>query len=218
MPERHDGRQLTFRGAPLDEAKAAVLTLHGRGDSAAGILGLADALDVAGVAFAAPQAVGHTWYPYSFLAPLKQNEPYLSAALQAVADALSVLGAAGMPKEKTVLLGFSQGACLALEFAAQNAARYGGVVALSGGLIGPEGTPRDYPGSLSGTPVFLGCSDVDAHIPEARVHHSAEVMARLGADVTKRIYPGMGHTVNQDEVDFVRSLLADLTGVAAGGA
>lgn len=209
----HDGRRLTFRGAPLAEAEAAVLMLHGRGDSAAGILSLAEVLDVPGVAFAAPQAAGGSWYPYSFLAPLDQNEPFLSAAFQAVRDALGVVEAAGIRRERTLLLGFSQGACLALESAARHAARYGGVVALSGGLIGPEGTSRDYPGSLSGTPVFLGCSDVDAHIPEARVHHSAEVMTRLGGDVTKRIYPGMGHTVNQDEVDFVRSLLGD---VAAG--
>lgn len=206
----HDGRKLSYKGTPLGEADAAVLMLHGRGDSAAGILGLADALGAPELAYAAPQAENQTWYPNSFLAPLEQNEPWLSSALRAVGDALDELEAAGIPRAKVVLLGFSQGACLALEYTARNAQRYGGVVALSGGLIGPDAAPRDYPGSLEATPIFLGCSDVDAHIPETRVHHSAEVMTRLGGDVSKRIYPGMGHTVNQDEVDFVRTLLAEL--------
>lgn len=110
-----------------------------------------------------------------------------------------------------MLLGFSQGACLALEFVARHARRYGGVAGLSGGLIGPDGTPRDYPGSLAGTPIFLGCSDVDFHIPKERVDHSAEVLRRLGGDVTKRLYPGMGHTVNQDEIEAVRAIMAALT-------
>lgn len=202
----HSGRALTFRGAPLAEASAAVLMLHGRGDSARGILGLADVLGVAGVAYAAPEAEGNSWYPQSFLTPLERNEPQLSAALQAVEDALAEL-AAVVVHENIVLLGFSQGACLALEFAARHARRYGGVVALSGGLIGPEGTPRDYSGSLSSTPVFLGCSDVDAHIPETRVWESAAVMEGLGGAVDARIYPGMGHTVNQDEVDAAKAIV-----------
>jgi len=206
----HDGRRLAFRGTPLGEAPAAVLMLHGRGDSASGILELAEAFGVPELAYVAPQASGHTWYPYSFLAPFEQNEPYLSSALEAVGEALDELGKAGVPAERTVILGFSQGACLGLEYAARNARRYAGVVALSGGLIGPEGTPRDYEGSLSGTPVFLGCSDVDAHIPEPRVRESAAVMARMGAEVTLRIYPSMGHTVNQDEVDWMRDLLRGL--------
>ncbi len=203
----HDGHALTLRGAPLAEAKAAVLMLHGRGDSARGILSLADALETEGVAYAAPEAEGNTWYPYSFLMPLERNEPYLSSALQAVRDALSELEKAGIAARNIVLLGFSQGACLALEFAARNATRYGGVVALSGGLIGPDGTPRDYLGSLAGTPIFLGCSDVDAHIPEARVRESAGIMNRLGGAVDARIYPGMGHTVNQDEIDAARTIV-----------
>lgn len=204
----HDGRALKFKGTPLNEAKAAVLMLHGRGDSARGILSLADVLATAGVAYAAPEAEGNTWYPHSFLTPLERNEPQLSSALKAVQDALSELEAAGIARENTVLLGFSQGACLALESAARNATRYGGVIALSGGLIGPDGTPRDYAGSLSGTPVFLGCSDVDAHIPEARVSESAEVMERLGGAVDLRIYPGMGHIVNQDEVAAAGEIIA----------
>lgn len=202
----HDGRKLTYIGSP-EEASVAVLTLHGRGDSAHGILGLADLLDMGNTLYAAPEATGHTWYPYSFLQPLARNEPYLSSALQAVGDALAELEKAGFARENIVLLGFSQGACLALEYSARNAERYGGVVALSGGLIGPEGTPRDYPGSLGGTPVFLGCSDIDAHIPEARVMESAGAMNRLGAQVDARIYPGMGHTVNEDELEAARAII-----------
>lgn len=203
----HDGRILRFKGTPLNEAKAAVLMLHGRGDSARGILNLADVLEVDGVAYAAPEAEGNTWYPHSFLMPLERNEPQLSSALKAVQDALAELEAAGLARENIVLLGFSQGACLALESAARNATRYGGVIALSGGLIGPDGAPREYPGSLSGTSVFLGCSDVDAHIPEARVRESADVMQNLGGAVDLRIYPGMGHTVNQDEVGAATKII-----------
>jgi len=203
----HDGRTLTFRGVPLSEARAAVLMLHGRGDSAEGILSLTDVLKAEGVAYAAPEAEGNSWYPHSFLMPLGHNEPYLSSALQAVQDALGELEAAGLARENIVLLGFSQGACLALESAARDATHYGGVVALSGGLIGPDDAPRDYPGSLAGTPVFLGCSDVDAHIPEARVRESAEVMGRLGGVVDMRIYRNMGHTVNQDEVVAARAII-----------
>jgi predicted esterase len=203
----HDGRVLRFKGTPLNEAKAAVLMLHGRGDSARGILSLADVLAPAGVAYAAPEAEGNTWYPHSFLMPLERNEPQLSSALKAVQDALGELEAAGLARENIVLLGFSQGACLALESAAQNATRYGGVIALSGGLIGPDGAPREYPESLSSTPVFLGCSDIDAHIPEARVRESADVMQNLGGTVDLRIYPGMGHTVNQDEVSAATKII-----------
>jgi predicted esterase len=205
----HDGHALTFAGTPAKQAGVAVLTLHGRGDSARGILSLADVLGTDGVHYAAPEAEGNTWYPYSFLMPLERNEPYLSEALEAVADALGELEEAGFAPENIVLLGFSQGACLALEFAARNAQRYGGVVAFSGGLIGPEGTPRDYAGSLSGTPVFLGCSDVDAHIPETRVRDSAEVMRGLGGAVDLRIYPGMGHTVNEEELSAARAIIGD---------
>ena len=202
----HDGRNLIFIG-DQDTANVAVLTLHGRGDSARGILGLADPLGTDGVLYAAPEAEGNAWYPQSFLQPLEQNEPYLSEALKAVGDALVELENLGFAAENTVLLGFSQGACLALEFAARNAKRYGGVVAFSGGLIGPDGTPRDYEGSLNGTPVFLGCSDIDAHIPEARVMESAGVMNKLGAEVEMRIYPGMGHTVNEEEIGVAKAII-----------
>lgn len=200
-------------GRPLHEAEAAVVMVHGRGASAESILTLAEEIgqpDLAHLAYLAPQAPGFTWYPYSFLAPFERNEPHLSSALRTLEEVLAELAAAGIPPERTVLLGFSQGACLSLEFAARHARRYAGVVALSGGLIGPPGTPRDYEGSFDGTPVFLGCSDRDPHIPEERVHESAEVFRRMGARVTERIYPGLGHTVNQDELSWVADLLTTL--------
>jgi phospholipase/carboxylesterase len=201
---------ISASGAPLRRAKAAVIMLHGRGASAESMLSLADVFAQPDVAYLAPQAPGSTWYPYSFLRPFAQNEPALSHALETVASTISRIASHGLAPQRLVLLGFSQGGCLALEYAARNAQRYGGVVGLSAGLIGPPGTPRNYPGSLSGTPVFLGCSDVDAHIPLARVHESAEVLRRMAGDVTERIYPGMGHTINDDEVKHVRGILADL--------
>ena len=164
--------------------------------------------NVADVAYFAPTAAKHTWYPQSFLAPIAQNEPWLTSALATVERVLNAIAARGIGHERVVLLGFSQGACLALEFAARNARRYAGVVGLSGGLIGPPGTPRKYNGSLAGTPVFLGCSDVDPHIPLVRVRESTEVFQRLDASVDERIYPGMGHTTNGDESDAIRILLA----------
>jgi len=199
--------QAVSAGEDIARANAAVVLIHGRGASAEGMLSLADAFAVPGIAYVAPQAQGMTWYPHSFLAPLAANEPSLSRALATVGSVVGDLAAKGVPRERIVLLGFSQGACLALEYAARNASRWGGVVALSGGLIGPEGLPRSYAGTLDGTPVFLGCSDVDAHIPLDRVHDSADIMARLGGTVTKRIYPGMGHTIIADEVAHVQELL-----------
>ena len=208
----HQSQPVLAAGAPLAQARAAALLVHGRGASAANILELAQELPVDGVAFLAPQAANNTWYPYPFTQPLDSNEPYLSSALARVGQVLAQIGAAGVPPERTLLLGFSQGACLASEFTARNARRYGGLAVLSGGLIGPEGTPRDYPGSLDGTPVFLGCSDRDGHIPSARVEHSAEVLRRLGGEVTMRLYPNMGHTIDDDELEVVRGMLAALAG------
>ena len=204
-------------GEPLERARSAMLLLHGRGAGAEDILSLAAELAVDGFAYLAPEARGHTWYPTTFLAPLADNEPWLGSALGLVAALIDRVAAAGIPAERTWLLGFSQGACLALEFAARHARRYGGVVGLSGGLIGPPDTPREYAGSLAGTPVFLGCSDVDVHIPMARVEESAAVLARLGAAVTLRLYPGMGHTVNQDEIQIVRDLMAGSGGQPISG-
>ena len=195
-------------GEALDRASAAMILVHGRGATAEGILSLAGELSRPGFAFLAPQAADNTWYPLSFLSPIERNEPYLSSALECLTALLERTSEAGIPHERTILLGFSQGACLALEFAARNAQRYGGLVGLSGGLIGPAGTPRDYPGSLAGTPVFLGCSDVDFHIPSERVMESGQMLERLGGEVMVRLYPNMGHTVNQEELEHVRSIMA----------
>jgi len=188
-----------------------MIMVHGRGATAESILTLAPALDVPGFAYLAPQASGHTWYPRSFLAPVESNEPGISSGLQAVGDVLAMTRAAGVPLDRTLLLGFSQGACLALEYTARHARRYGGVAGLSGGLIGPEGIPRNYRGSLAGTPVFLGCSDVDSHIPAARVLETADVLRKLGGRVTARLYPGMGHTINEDEIAAVRQMMTELS-------
>jgi predicted esterase len=207
----HGGQPVRTAGAPLVEAEVAMIMVHGRGASAESILTLAPPLAAAGVAFLAPQAggsQGNQWYPYGFMAPIERNEPGISSGMRAIERVLGQIGAAGIPPSRTLLLGFSQGACLASEFMARHARRYGGLAVLSGGLIGPDGTPRDYPGSLEGTPVFLGCSDVDAHIPAARVRESAEVLERLGGDVTLRLYPGMGHMINDDEIEAVRTMIA----------
>lgn len=206
----HQVQPILHYGARLEEARAAMVMLHGRGANARDILALADVIGVQDVACVAPDAQSNTWYPYSFLAPIAQNEPWLSSALAFVARVHEQVRAAGIPPERTLLLGFSQGACLTLEFTARNPARYGGVAALTGGLIGPDGTPRDYAGSLEGTPIFIGSSDPDPHIPVQRVHESAEVLTRMGASVTTRIYPGMGHTVSEDEILHVRALLAEV--------
>jgi len=194
-------------GAPLHSARAAAIMVHGRGASAEDILSLGAEFGQDDIAYLAPHAEGHGWYPYSFLAPLAQNEPHLGNALATVSATFAHLSQQGFAAERIALIGFSQGGCLALEYAARNAQRYGMVAGLSAGLIGPPGTPRAYPGSLAGTPAFLGCSDVDGHIPLARVHETRDVLTRMGAAVTERIYPGMGHTVNADEIAAVAGLL-----------
>lgn len=216
-PSPHQNQPVYTSGAPLAEATGAVILIHGRGATAESILTLAPELDRPEFAYLAPQAAGSTWYPYSFLAPVEQNEPHLSSALALVEAMLDEIGAAGIPAERTLLLGFSQGACLASEFVARHPRRYGGLAALSGGLIGRAGNPEEpdgespnhfkYGGSLAGTPVFLGCSDVDPHIPRERVEKTARILRDLDAEVTMQLYPGMPHTVNQDEIDHVRALL-----------
>jgi predicted esterase len=155
----------------------------------------------------APQAAGNTWYPYSFLSPIERNEPGLSSALQVVGDLVAQVEAAGIPAQKIIIGGFSQGACLASEFVARNPRRYGGLLVFSGGLIGPLEMLPTYSGSLAGTPVFVGCSDVDFHIPLQRVEETAAVLAELGGAVTKKIYPGMGHTIIQDELDQAQKIV-----------
>lgn len=200
----HGGLPVLTAGASPATAEAAMVLVHGRGATAADILyTIAPLVERPGWAFLAPEAAGDTWYPHPFTAPLEANEPWLSSALGVVAGLVS-----RFPAERTILLGFSQGACLALEYAARNPRRYGAVVGLSGGLIGPQ--IAEHRGSLAGTPVFLGCSDVDPHIPAQRVRESAAAFRDLGAEVELRLYPGMGHEVNQDELGFVRGLMAAL--------
>jgi predicted esterase len=209
----HQGQPIRMAGEPLDRAQAAMLMVHGRGASAEDILTRADQLAQPGFAYLAPQAAGNTWYPNRFLVPLSENEPWLSSALAFIGDVLAQITDAGIPAERVMLLGFSQGACLALEFAARNARRYGGIVGLSGALIGPDDAPRDYAGSLAGTPVFLGCSDTDFHVPKERVNETAAVLERIGGNVTVRLYPNLDHAVNQDEIDFVREMMRTLVTV-----
>ena len=206
----HQGQPILTAGLPVNQARAAMILVHGRGGTAADILTLADEFKRADFAYFAPQAANNTWYPNRFMDPIETNEPWLSSALGVLTYLLGSLNGAGMPPERTMLLGFSQGACLTLEFAARNARRFGGLFGLSGGLIGPDGTPRDYAGSLDGTPVFLGCSDVDSHIPKARVVETGDLLEGLGANVTLRLYPQMGHTVNLDEINAIRDAMAAL--------
>jgi predicted esterase len=206
----HAGQPVRTAGAEPEAARAGVVLCHGRGARAESMLDIAHQVDVDGVAYLAPQAARGTWYPNSFMAPVESNEPYLTSALATVGRTVERLTDAGVPGERVAVGGFSQGACLATEYAARNPARYGGIVALSGGLIGPEGTHFDYEGSLAGTPAFLGCSDVDPHIPVQRVEETERALTDLGADVTKQIYEGMGHTVNADELAHVRELVAGL--------
>ena len=203
----HQDQPLHTGGVPLDDAQAALVLLHGRGASAQGMLRLAGALDVPNVAHLAPQARMRSWYPQSFMAPSDQNEPELSSALDTVGTVLERVGEAGLGPERTVLLGFSQGACLATTYAAQHPQRYGGIVGLSGGLIGPEDAAFDHDGSLDSTPVFLGCSDEDPYIPAGRVRETADVLQDLNAEVTLRLYEHLGHTTNDDELQRVRTLL-----------
>jgi predicted esterase len=203
----HAGRPVIRQGLPVQEARLVVILVHGRGGSAADMLGLADELRTDDVAYLAPEAAEHTWYPYSFLAPIAQNEPALSSALRVLAALLDGIAAEGVTADRVAFLGFSQGACLSLEFAARHARRYAAIIGLSGGVIGPPGTPRTYTGSFAASPVFLGCSDIDPHIPVERVHETADICRRLGGTVDERIYPGMGHTINHDELEAVRALL-----------
>jgi len=188
-----------------------MVMVHGRGGTAASILDLVGAIDVSGFAYLAPEASSNTWYPNSFLAPIPTNEPGISSGIALIDEIVSSIESAGIPQERIMLLGFSQGACLSLEYAARHARKFGGIAGLSGGLIGPDDTPRDYPGSFGGAPVFLGCSDIDPHIPAARVQQTAEVLTRMNAGVTMRLYPGMGHLVNDDEIAEVRRMMTRVT-------
>jgi predicted esterase len=201
-------RPVLQAGAAVDHAAAAMVMLHGRGAMAQDILTNVPLLNDPDFAYLAPQAHQNAWYPHPFLAPLQDNEPDLSASLAMISDIITHITTAGISPERIILFGFSQGACLALEYAARHAWPYGGVVGLSGGLIGPDGLARNDRGSLGGCPVFLGCSDVDPYIPKYRVEHAAETLSQLGGEVTLRLYPNMEHTINDDEIDTIRALMA----------
>lgn len=206
--ELHQGQPVLRAGVAPEKARGAMILIHGRGATAEDILTLAAEFDQADFTYLAPQAAGFQWYPNRFIMPVATNEPYLSSALQVVDDLIANLAASGIGQEKILLAGFSQGACLAVEYAARNPRRYAGVAGFSGGLIGD--VLREYTGSMAGTPVFLGCSDVDFHIPKERVLESAEVFRTLGATVTERLYPNMGHTVNDDEINAVKQIMAEV--------
>lgn len=205
----HADQQVVTAGADLADARAAVVMVHGRGATARSILGMSGEFGTDRVAYLAPQAANHTWYPHSFTEETEHNQPHLDSALaflgETVERAADAVGA-----DRVALLGFSQGACLSSEWVARNARRYGGVIAFSGGLIGPEGTPRNYEGDLDGTPAFLGCSDVDPHIPLERVHETRDVFEELGAAVDERIYEGMGHGVNEEELAAAKGIVTSL--------
>lgn len=206
----HADGQLLNRGPAPETAAATLVMIHGRGASAASILSLYDELAVANVAAIAPQAAGGTWYPHSFLAPLEANQPYLDSALRRIGSIVDDLVARGVPHERIAFFGFSQGACLTSECIARHPRRYGGVMILTGGVIGPPGTKRVATGSLEGTPVFIGTSDPDAHVPTERVDETQRLFEAMGARVEVRRYPGMPHTINENELEACRSLLATL--------
>ncbi|GAB3178627.1 alpha/beta hydrolase [Telluribacter humicola] len=208
----HNPDNIATAGKRLEEAGRAMLMVHGRGASAQSILSLAEYFEADDMAYVAPQASQSTWYPYSFLAPMQQNEPGLSSGLEVVRSLVQRLhNEYGFAYENIYLLGFSQGACLALEYTARNPQRYGGVFGLSGGLIGPEGTPRNYEGSLEETPIFLGCSDIDSHIPKERVLESESTFKNMNANVLAKLYKNFGHSINDDEIKIVNNVLANDT-------
>jgi predicted esterase len=206
----HEGQPLVSLGPPLGTGRAVMIMIHGRNAEPRNILELAGVLGHPEFTCLAPAAAGRTWYPNSFLAEIASNEPGISSGIEVIRGLVEQAVAAGIPKRRIILLGFSQGGCLASTFAVRHADRFGGVVALSGGLIGPPGTRWEYDGRFDSTPVFFGCSDVDSHVPRARVEESAAVYARMGAAVTTRIYPGMGHTVNEEELGWVRGLMGSV--------
>src|SRR3990172_4486476 len=205
----HQNQPIIQSGTKLDSAKSVMIMIHGRRATAEDILSLSAEFNFDGIAYLAPQAKGNTWYPYSFLSPIEMNEPGITSGLALIDSIVEMLLQKEFTSEQISLLGFSQGACLSLEYAARNPKKFGGVFGLSGGLIGPKETPRNYEGSLNGTNIFLGCSDVDPHIPLERVDETEEVFRNLGAKVTKRIYNRMAHTINRDEIKFVTTLMKE---------
>ncbi|AEV97165.1 phospholipase [Niastella koreensis] len=200
-------KQVIKAGTQTGEATKALVMLHGRGGSAEDILGLAQYLPVNDFALFAPQATNNTWYPYSFMAAPQENEPWLSGALKVVGEVVADIEAGGIKKENIYFLGFSQGACLTLEYVARNAGKYGGVVAFTGGLIGDQLYLQNYKGDFAGTPVFIGTSDPDPHVPVHRVLASTAILTDMHAQVTQKIYKNMGHTISQDEINQVSELI-----------
>lgn len=203
----HSGQKVLCAGPEPENARAAIIFLHGRGGSAEGILSLYYKFKLPDVAAVAPQAAGSSWYPHPFLAPLAANEPCLTSAFGRIDQLIAILRAQGIATERIALAGFSQGACLATEFVARHPKHYGAVIAFTGALIGPAETPRDYAGSLEGTPVFLGAGDPDPHVPFQRVAETKAVLEQMGAVVELRRYPGMPHAISDDEIDAARMLL-----------
>jgi len=211
----HQGQPVIEKGVALEQARGAVILIHGRGATADSIISITDSVaegdqGTGELAWLAPQAYHNAWYPYPFMTPVSHNEPYLTSALRVIGELMDKAVEAGVPRHKVVLAGFSQGACLASEYTARNADRYGGVVVFSGGLIGEQLEHDRYEGNLKDTPVFIGCSDIDSHIPVERVHETSDILRGLGADVTKRIYNGMGHIVNDDELRHFENILRNL--------
>ena len=200
-------KKILSAGKALKDVSKALILVHGRGGSAEDILSLASHLNVKDFALLAPEATGNTWYPYSFLAPQAQNEPYLSSALQILTETVSDLTSQGIKEDSIYFLGFSQGACLTLEFVARNAKRYGGVIAFTGGLIGDKINTSNYSGDFAGTPVFMGTSDPDPHIPVERFQETVRLIESMHAQVTAKVYPGMGHTINQDEINVANQVV-----------
>lgn len=205
----HQGQPIVRMGAEMDEAKLIIILLHGRGSTAEAMQPLAEALYMEGISFFVPQAALNRWYPNSAFGPVESNEPDLSSALETVDSLVKYVREKGFSDHQIVFGGFSQGACLAAEYVARNARKYGGLFVFSGALIGPKGTPRNYPGSFERMPVFIGGSDIDPWVAHDFLRETASVFEKMGAEVDFRTYPDMGHTVNQDEIDSVRAMLAN---------
>lgn len=210
MNQPHGNQPIQETGRAAIEATAAMILIHGRGATAVSILELADHLPHPNMRYFAPQAANNSWYPNSFLAPIEQNEPGITSGLAVIGNLISKINALGIPSNRIIIGGFSQGACLASEYVARNPQRYGGLLVFSGGVIGPLGMERNDEGDLDGTPIFIGCSDVDAHIPVERVHETAEIFNKMGATVNKVVYPQMGHTIIQDEIDQAMRVVESL--------
>ena len=200
-------KNIVFAGKPVSEATRALVLLHGRGADANDILSFGSYLDVKDYALVAPQATNNTWYPFSFMMPPSQNEPWLSSALELVKEIVDDLIKGGLESPNIYFAGFSQGACLTLEFVTRNAKRYGGVAAFTGGLIGDKIYAENYQGDFGGTPVFIGTSNPDPHVPVERVHATTGILRNMNAVVTEKVYNNMGHTISEDEINLANSLI-----------